>query len=240
MAQKTGTNGNDIVDGTADRDYLLGQGGNDTLNGLAGTDYLDGGPGDDVMNGGDGDDILIGDDESPSGTDTLDGGGGQDTAYYNQVTTQVTADLGLGTLGLLDAPAENLKNIENIVTSSHNDRITGSDGANVIDAGAGDDEINGGADDDHLTGGLGSDALYGGPGADIFYFGPFDGIEGREDSIHDFEVGLDKIAYWPGSPEPEIVHDTENGNTLVFWAGRYDTSVILLGVETNDAAAVLG
>lgn len=239
MAQKTGTSGNDTVDGTSDRDYLLGQEGNDTLNGFADTDYLDGGPGDDILNGGEGDDIFIGDDESPSGKDTLDGGGGQDTAYFNNVSTQLTVDLGLGTLRLLDAAPEDMKNIENIVTGSRNDDITGSDVANVIDAGAGDDDIIGGEGNDHLTGGPGSDSVTGGPGADTFYFGPLDGIEGRDDVIPDFEVGIDKIAYWPGKPEPEVVADTENGNTLVFWAGRYDTSVILLGVTTSDAEVVL-
>jgi Ca2+-binding RTX toxin-like protein len=237
--QKTGTNGNDILDGTAEWDFLLGQGGNDTLNGLAGTDYLDGGSGDDVMNGGDGDDIFIGDAEVPLGHDTMDGGSGSDTVYYNQVSTQFTVDLAAGTVRLLDGTPDTLRSIENIVTGDRNDEIMGSDAANVIDAGAGDDEINGGAGDDHLTGGLGGDSFTGGPGADTFYFGPFDGIEGREEDIQDFEVGIDKIAFWPGSPEPLVVADTENGNTLVFWAGRYDTSVYLLGVTTSDAEAVL-
>jgi Ca2+-binding RTX toxin-like protein len=235
MASKTGTEDNETIDGTPDWDFLLGKGGNDTLNGFAGTDYLDGGSGDDILNGGDGDDIFIGDEEYPSGKDTLDGGAGSDTVYYNHVTTALKVDLGAGSVEPFDATPDVLKSIENVLTGSGNDTIIGNDAANAIDAGAGDDTVEGGAGDDYLTGGPGSDLLYGGPGADTFYYGPFDGLTG-EDAIWDFEVGIDKIKFWPGNPVPQIVPDVENGNTLIYWAGHYSTSLTLLNVTTTDAA----
>ena len=47
MANKRGTNGNDIIDGTSVKDRLEGLGGNDILNGFEGNDEL---IGDDLIN----------------------------------------------------------------------------------------------------------------------------------------------------------------------------------------------
>ena len=49
----------------------------------------------------------------------------------------------------------------------------------------------GGDGDDTLEGRGGDDALFGGSGADAFVF---DGREG-DDVIHDFELGIDKLAF---------------------------------------------
>ncbi|GAB3361716.1 MULTISPECIES: Ig-like domain-containing protein [Giesbergeria] len=57
--------------------------------------------------------------------------------------------------------------IENAITGSGHDRITGNAVANRIDAGAGDDVINGGEGDDVLIGGAGNDTIDGGGGSDI-------------------------------------------------------------------------
>ena len=69
-----GTNGNDTLVGTADRDFLYGLRGNDVIRGLGDADLLSGGPGNDTVRGAGGlDEIGLG-----PGHDTAYGGWGQD------------------------------------------------------------------------------------------------------------------------------------------------------------------
>ena len=70
-----GTEGNDVMDGTALPDTMQGLGGHDTVRGFAGPDRLDGGEGNDVLEGGDSDDILL----DLAGNNTLLGGAGGDS-----------------------------------------------------------------------------------------------------------------------------------------------------------------
>jgi Ca2+-binding RTX toxin-like protein len=63
----TGTDGNNLISGSATKDYL-------EYHGLGGNDIILGGPGDNLIDGGDGDDILYG----GGGTDILLGGKGND------------------------------------------------------------------------------------------------------------------------------------------------------------------
>lgn len=72
--QVIGTEGDDILQGSADVDRLSGLGGNDQLYGQEGDDVLDGGDGDDFLYGGAGNDRIL----SNSGTDFVDGGAGDD------------------------------------------------------------------------------------------------------------------------------------------------------------------
>jgi Ca2+-binding RTX toxin-like protein len=72
---RRGSEGVDVLDGTADSDLLIGLNGDDILNGLDCNDTLDGGRGDDRLNGGADNDLLLG----GAGKDTLVGGTGQDT-----------------------------------------------------------------------------------------------------------------------------------------------------------------
>ena len=72
MATITGTNGNDVLEGTC---------GNDTINSGNGDDCVDGGTGNDSLNGGAGNDTLDG----GSGSDQVNGGVGNDTLIYNVV-----------------------------------------------------------------------------------------------------------------------------------------------------------
>jgi len=55
----TGTNGVDVLRGSALRDVLSGRGGADRLSGGGGDDSLTGGSGRDVLDGGSGDDVLL-------------------------------------------------------------------------------------------------------------------------------------------------------------------------------------
>ncbi|MGR0187650.1 Calx-beta domain-containing protein [Azospirillum aestuarii] len=74
---RTGTGGNDTLEGGAGSDTLSGGAGDDTLSGLGGADSLDGGTGNDLLLGGAGADLLRG----GAGDDTLDGGAGSDQLF---------------------------------------------------------------------------------------------------------------------------------------------------------------
>ena len=85
-----GTEGDDVITGTAVTDRIDGKGGNDLLFGRTGADTILGGIGNDDLLGEDGDDILDGGD----GFDTLDGGAGDDI-----ITTGEGADIAFGGAG---------------------------------------------------------------------------------------------------------------------------------------------
>ncbi|MFN6500753.1 MAG: calcium-binding protein [Nostoc sp. DedQUE01] len=91
-----GSNGDDLLNGTAGNDSLCGDNGKDTLNGYGGDDTLTGGNGKDILNGGDGNDLLHGDDseESTNGKDILTGGVGNDTLYGGNGKDDLTGGTG--------------------------------------------------------------------------------------------------------------------------------------------------
>jgi Ca2+-binding RTX toxin-like protein len=169
-----GTSANDNLTGNAANNRLEGRNGNDTMLGLGGDDELIGGLDNDryrfaLAAGGDTAVIT----EHPSeGTDTLDfsaitvvdptmdfarvdldegvgGVAGRVAEYGSDATRRVTASAGL------------MINFENIVGSSGNDVITGSDAPNTIGGANGNDEIHGADGNDTLDGGSGDDSLYG-------------------------------------------------------------------------------
>src|ERR671933_571259 len=75
-AHVEGTNGPDVLVGTAHQDTLIAKGGADTVKGLKGSDTLLGGGGDDVLIGGPGPDVLrggYGDDNLYGGPDNTQG-----------------------------------------------------------------------------------------------------------------------------------------------------------------------
>jgi Ca2+-binding RTX toxin-like protein len=75
-----GTNGNDLLSGTAGDDVIRGDRGNDTLSGGAGHDRLLGEKGDDILRGGTGNDRLKG----SYGDDLLAGGAGRDRFVFDR------------------------------------------------------------------------------------------------------------------------------------------------------------
>ena len=72
-----GTDGGDIIRGTAGDDLIFGLGGDDIISGGLGNDCIFGGEGDDVISGDAGDDTLKGN----GGTDIINGNAGDDLAY---------------------------------------------------------------------------------------------------------------------------------------------------------------
>ena len=69
--------------------------------------------------------------------------------------------------------------------------LTGNDGVNIFEGGAGNDTLNGGGGDDPLDGGGGQDILHGGGGRDIFIIDV--NAVNSVDTILDFTQGEDKL-----------------------------------------------
>ena len=257
-----GGTGNDTLDGGAGNDTLNGGDGDDTasyangfgvevdlrmitaqtlnpsfsqrdtlisienLTGSAYNDHLIGNSGANVLIGGDGDDTLNG----GAGSDTLDGGDGNDTVSYVGHSTGVSATM---LFRIQNAQLEDeLRNIENITGSAHDDFLTGGAGGNTLNgrAGAdalrgldGDDELNGGSGDDILSGGDGDDTLNGGDGDDILYDNSSSYGDGGNDTLNggsgndtlDGGTGNDTLDGGSGN-------DTLNGGDGIDTA-RYDT-----------------
>jgi Ca2+-binding RTX toxin-like protein len=95
-----------------------------------------------------------------------------------------------------------------------NDFIFGSQGDDTIYGGSGADTINGGEGSDIIIGGLGADLLTGYKGADKFVFLDF---KDTGDTITDFDVGQDKIAFKAslGVSFSDLIFTQSNGDTIV-------------------------
>lgn len=179
-AQAYGGDGRDYISneggdqklfGEAGDDILIASGGNDCLDGGTGNDALQGGADSDVLEGGEGDDFLDG----GTGSDAISGGEGNDFILGGGNMVPVLGE------GELDDPAgrpfgvllsDGVASFQNMAGVL----LAEGDGANSIDAGAGDDTvlggeaedyIEGGADDDLLAGMVGEDWVLGGGGADV-------------------------------------------------------------------------
>ncbi|MGB3503790.1 MAG: cadherin-like domain-containing protein [Xanthobacteraceae bacterium] len=162
-----GTEGDDVLAGTACPDTIDARGGDDDIVAGSGGDLVYGRSGDDVIDGGDGDDMI----DAGSGNDIIFGGAGDDVIYG-----RAGNDIIFGGAG--------------------NDRIDAGDGDDVIDAGEGNDTVVAGAGHDVVLGGDGNDSLLGGDGRDVLDGGvgddALDGGTGHD--IVDGGVGDDKIA----------------------------------------------
>ena len=194
MANKTGNNNDNHINGTAGDDTIFGRGGDDVLKGLGlddeliggggndklfgadGFDELFGGVGNDKLFGGGDDDVIsgfVGNDiiEGGAGGDLLLGGDGIDTVSYAKSPIGVHVELSAtGQISIAmggDAQGDIGDSIENITGSSFSDRLVGNDFANVLRGGAGsNDQLFGEGGNDKLFGGAGADELHGGAGAD--------------------------------------------------------------------------
>lgn len=195
----TGSRYADKLTGNGVANTLSGNGGNDQLYGMGGNDQLNGSSGSDKLFGGSGSDKLAG----GSGADRLDGGAGTDTALYSG--SAVTVNLLKNGLNTGEAKGDTLISIENVETGGGDDNITGSNGANRINAGGGNDTFRGMA------------------GADVFVFG-WSGM--AEAST----IGSDTIRDFSRSEKDKIdLHyidalSTVSGNNSFDFIGKADFS----------------
>ncbi len=133
-----GTNENDLIHGTDNRDRLLGLNGDDEIHSFGGNDQISGGLGDDIIYAG-------------SGNDDVSGADGNDIIYGEE-----------GDDGLKGHYGDDV-----IDGGEGNDYITGFDGNDSLFGGNGDDTIKGEKGNDFIDGGSGNDFIVGGEGDDI-------------------------------------------------------------------------
>jgi Ca2+-binding RTX toxin-like protein len=185
--------GDDTVTGSDDANVIDTGAGNDTVTAAAGADAIDAGTGDDT--------IVA---EAGDGNDIIDGGGGTDTLDMSTIDADVTVDLDAATARSADTGNDTVTNIENIVTGSGDDTVTGSDDANIIDTGAGDDAVTAAAGADVIDAGAGDDTIVAqsGDGDDIIDGGG--GTDTLDMSTIDADVTVDLDAGTANS------HDTGN------------------------------
>lgn len=146
--------------------------GNDTVTGNAQSNLISTGAGNDLVDDGEGDDHVElgqGNDTAAAseGDDEIDGGEGSDTFDAGQSNTSTHVNLKLGIAEGDDTGTDLLTSIENVVTGSGSDDVTGNDEDNVVDTGRSDDivELGKGNDtyvghdddgNDHVDGGTGT------------------------------------------------------------------------------------
>ncbi len=178
--------GDDQISGTPAADQLTGGPGDDVVNGAGGNDSFGGSTGRDVLRGGEGDDFFC---CSSSGSATIDGGPGIDTVSYSPTPAVVGVTIGDdsnsdGLIGFTDDKVQ--ASVENVISGSGNDTLSGGATANALTGNAGRDVLRGEGGDDALSGGAGDDTLSGGPDADVL-----DG--GDDDDVLIGGTGIDRL-----------------------------------------------
>jgi Ca2+-binding RTX toxin-like protein len=269
-----GNGGNDVLDDGDDNpdlfingnDSLVGGEGNDSLTSHNGQDTLEGGNGNDRLTmdsinvsssnlyGGLGDDTLA---LLSSQASYLAGGAGNDT-YEISITASGyfieelagegtdTVDFSIFSAGVLFGTGDFL---ENIVSGTGNDTLSGGTGNNNIFGNNGNDSINSAAGNDTLDGGFGDDTLRGGLGNDFFsaaqgndyLFG-----EGGDDSLYggvgndtywidgDVEAGLVTIGETSDGGIDEINFSNTTGKAIAVNLSAIAFQVLTPGLQLNN------
>jgi Ca2+-binding RTX toxin-like protein len=177
--------------------------GVENLTGSPGADRITGDGGSNGLRGGAGGDMLAG----AGGDDTLGGQAGIDTADFTGSPNPVTVVLASGSAtgnGL-----DSLSEIENVIGSPANDRLTGDQNANEISGGDGDDRIDGRGGDDTLDGGAGTDTLAFGQlqaGVTVDLRDETSKGDGA-DTVRSFEIVR-------GTDHADTIHGDDRANTL--------------------------
>lgn len=170
-----GTDGDDILVGTAARNVLYAHGGNDQVAGQAGSDDLFGGTGDDMLLGEDGNDTLYGEAgndvlDGGLGYDVLIGGAGDDTYRDADGSFSISEGVGEGTdtqeIGTSGSLSQNVEN--GIIVTTTGGTVYGNELNNTLVGNAGADRLEGGAGNDLLDGTAGADTMLGGAGDDRY------------------------------------------------------------------------
>lgn len=146
-----GRQGNDSLRGGGGNDTIRGDAGNDSIRGDDGNDSLFGGFGNDSVNGGDGNDIIfmgVGE-----GFDTIDGGADNDTVSFSGRTDNILVDLDAQFYRVGQLTPKSLLAVENAITGSGSDTLSGTNVANKLDGQDGQDLLIGFGGNDTLDGG---------------------------------------------------------------------------------------
>ncbi|NVK14513.1 MAG: M10 family metallopeptidase C-terminal domain-containing protein [Rhodobacteraceae bacterium] len=159
------------------------------------------------------------------GTDTLDASSYNQASRIDMRATRFSDIGGLtGNVGIARGTI-----VENAITGSGNDTVTGNDADNVIQTGAGDDRLLGGTGDDQLFGRIGNDVLIGGSGNDTL----------RGDAGTDRQYGGTENDVLDGGAGTDTLYGDEGSDTLYggddrdYLNGGADADV-LFGGQGND------
>lgn len=239
--QITGTNADDILNGTEGKNVIYGLQGDDTISAGEENDIVKGGLGDDRINGGNqsdalygeqGDDSIFGDDGNDIayggvGNDLLDGGLGHDFLYGGSGRDILKG--GAGNDFLKGANGDDVLNggvgNDELYGGAGHDKLSGGLGNDELFGNRGNDSLSGGAGRDVLDGGLGNDELSGGLGIDTFVFGKKEG----DDVIRGFEADHDLIKL---NGQTYTAVENADGDTVLELSGG--GSVTLLGIALED------
>lgn len=225
-----------------------------TISGTSGSDTITSTDGADKISTGAGNDTIIM--TVDNFRDTVDGGTGTDTIDYSKYSADLSVELNKGASstvigsGSATSTSDVIVNVENFISGSGDDHLTGSSGDNMINGGAGNDTIDGGAGNDTLFGGSGDDQIYGGSGSDVIDGGSgndvINGGEGKDTvyggSGNDIITGSDgKDLLYGGSGNDTIGsndslrHGDENGSDTIYGDGKEsagDTGTTAAGNDT--------
>jgi Ca2+-binding RTX toxin-like protein len=135
-----GTNGSDVLNGTAANDIIFGLGGSDVIDGKGGGDCIVGGDGSDSLTGSGGNDIILGGDQS----DNIEGNGGNDTLYGQDGSDALDGGAGNDTLRGGDGA-------DSLLGGADNDSLFGENGSDYLNGQTGIDTADGGANNDACT-----------------------------------------------------------------------------------------
>lgn len=135
-----GTNGSDVLNGTAGNDIIFGLGGSDVIDGKGGGDCIVGGDGSDSLTGSGGNDIILGGDQS----DSIEGNGGNDTLYGQDGSDALDGGVGNDTLRGGDGA-------DSLLGGADNDSLFGENGSDYLNGQTGIDTADGGANNDACT-----------------------------------------------------------------------------------------
>jgi Ca2+-binding RTX toxin-like protein len=161
IATIVGTQGDDTLVGSPQRDVIQALGGEDEIASLGGDDLVCAGPGVDDVSGGRGDDELLGE----NGVDDLSGGAGDDVISGGRGVDELSGNTG-------DDDLSGQAGADEVSGGSGDDEVAGNAGADQLSAGSGDDIVTANSGDDVLSGQSGDDDLDGGGGTDHCEGGP--------------------------------------------------------------------
>jgi len=201
--------GGDLVVARGGADFICGGSGSDELYGGAGNDKIDGQTGNDYLAGAEGNDLSIG------------GEGVRDLVQFHGGPNPVTVDLGTGKAS--GWGSDQLRGVEDVSGTGHNDQLTGNSRRNFLFGQAGGDRIEGVGANDFLFGGTGNDALLGGGGFDAAdYTLSTSGVDVNLGNGTATGEGRDRLAgiedIW-GSTHADKLIGNSSANHLYGWDG---------------------
>jgi Ca2+-binding RTX toxin-like protein len=202
MANKTGNDKHNFINGTRDDDVIKGMGGDDTLLGNDGNDELHGGDDRDTMSGGRGNDKLFGEAGNDflyvsEGKDMLDGGAGFNFLSFQDVYQGINVSLANHSVTFHTGQGTNtthFSDVQALQGTGFNDTLIGDIHDNLLLGSYGNDRLMGVDGDDFLVGGDGHETMTGGRGKDGFLFGA-KLVEANVDKVTDFSDKDDWLAF---------------------------------------------